>query len=125
MTGPASAKGADVVYIIPRECQHTCPIFLRSWLGYHKPVHCPSFSPLVFRMAAIEAGGSPMTLPEKAPNMMTKAIAVLAVLVNVHMKKQSSEEAKVTTKCTFSALYLVSRKAEPMRPIVEEAFMMA
>lgn len=66
-----------------------------------------------------------MTLPEKAPNMTTKASVAFRLLANVQSKKQSSDVTVVTTQWTSTASKRVERNAEAMRPIVEEAFMIA
>lgn len=66
-----------------------------------------------------------MTAPEKAPKTMTNARAASKVEAMVQSRKHKSDETSVTTTWTFSALKRVKRNADPMRPIVEVAFMIA
>lgn len=107
MIGPVRANTADVEYIMP--------------------VHWPSLAlPLgtCSKILESEAGGNPITAPEKAPKITTKAIAAGTVRVVIHKSRISSEDTNVTVAWTLSAPKCSERYAEPRRPTVDEAFMM-
>ena len=106
MTGPVRAKTAAHEYIIP--------------------VHWPSFACAAGsgpRMWATDAGGRPMTAPEKMPKTTTKAMADLTVSARVHRIRTRRDAIVVTKQWTFIAPKWSHRYAELRRPMVEVAFM--
>lgn len=54
-------------------------------------------------MCATEAGGRPITAPEKMPKTTTKAMAELTVSARVHRMSVRREAMKVTKQWTFMA----------------------
>lgn len=72
----------------------------------------------------MDAGGSPITLPEKAPKRMANARAGASVLANVHKNKQRMLDTIVTVIWTCSAPNRSQSQAELSRPKVLQPFMM-
>jgi hypothetical protein len=57
----------------------------------------------------MDAGGSPITLPEKAPKRMANTNVGASVLANVHKNKQRALDTIVTVIWTFKAPNLSQR----------------
>lgn len=92
---------------------HACVYFSKvAWevrMGC-SPVHCPSLdlSALGSRSAIenTDAGGRPMTAPEKAPKSTTKAMAAPALGTNGQKQRQKMEATAMTIACAIRVPWL-------------------